>query len=588
MNSKVCIGSTSTQNFDKDLNKDLENNFRTCDKTPYNLVREIACQLDKKSLDELKSILKCKLTEKVINDIKNFARIITDLIKFIKKIDKDNSDKYNQPKNKRTIYNNQVRKITEKDHLIKLIGIYNNNLNKFLNYIKKSYNSNTHTSTILKLKMLHNLRFLCKDNSLKFKEHTPIIIEPIIENNIGVATKRKNYDGLPINDSDLKINSALKINSGIEENIEKHKIIFTIPETTLNTNRSNGVKFGFYDLDEFMSFLKCAIEEANHDQLLYDKYFDFSNNVNGSLILEDYAFSIELKIRHGSKVGRINTTSSKIMYGLTKNNLKKSHITSDILFAFNYPELVEYNDLVTKKIFQLINQKHNDPEFPFCTIQCYRETCGHYNTYSREFNNNKLTCYKCRISEFCKLCEKTYHGNTPCNITVDEQTEIWINDNTKACPNSNCKKRIQKNEGCNHMTCKQCSTHFCWLCNQIYTPNDVSNHYRGMNPYGGCINQIQLNNQGNHIQDQGNHIQDQGNDIHQNDEDDDDIPELEEIFDDLPILEHIDIPLIHFDRINLPNNQDLDMMIALQMELDFDRIEENDMEDIMAESRRNR
>ena len=189
MNSDVCNGSTSTKNFDK-----LENNFRTCDKTPYNLVREIACQLDKlineflteedkKSLDELKSILKCKLTEKVINDIINFARIIKDLIKFIKQIDKDNSDKYNQPKN---IINNhirykiQIRKITEKDHLITLIGIYNNKLNKFLNYIKKSYNSNTHTSTILKLKMLHNLRFLCKDDSLKFKEHTPIIIEPII------------------------------------------------------------------------------------------------------------------------------------------------------------------------------------------------------------------------------------------------------------------------------------------------------------------------------------------------------------------------------------------------------------------------
>ena len=576
MNSKVCIGSTSTENFDKhkDLNKDSENKFRTCDnlrtcdKTPYELVQQIACQLDKlkkkilteedkKSLDELKSILKCKLTEKVINDIINFARIIKDLIKLIKQIDKNNSDKNNQPKNKRTRYNNQVTKIREKEYLIKLIGKYNNNLNKFLNYIKKSYNSNTHTSTILKLKMLHNLRFLCKHDSLKFKEHTPIIIEPIIENNIGVETKRINYDGLPINDSALKINSALKIriyydgllindyalkiNSGIEENIEKHKIIFTIPETTLNTNRSNGVKFGFYDLDEFMSFLKCAIEEATHDQLLYDEYFDFSNNVNGSLILEDYAFSIELKIRHGSKVGRINTTSSKIMHGLTKNNLKKSHITSDILSKFNYPELVEYNDLVTKKIFQLINQKHNDPEFPFCTIQCYRETCGHYNTYSREFNNNKLTCYKCRISEFCKLCEKTYHGNTPCNITVDEQTEIWINDNTKACPNSNCKKRIQKNEGCNHMTCKQCSTHFCWLCNQIYTPNDVSIHYRGMNPYDGCINQIQLNNQGNHIQDQvnniqdqvndilnqGNNIQDQGNDIHQNDEDDDDVPILD-------------------------------------------------------------
>ena len=44
------------------------------------------------------------------------------------------------------------------------------------------------------------------------------------------------------------------------------------------------------------------------------------------------------------------------------------------------------------------------------------------------------------------------------------------------------------------------------------------------------------------------------------------------------------MPLIH-RRFNLANIQYLE--IVLQMELDFDRIEENDMEDIMAEFRRN-
>ena len=581
-------------------------NFGTCDKTLYNLVNKIAVVLNeeyildtssKNPLDpnkingrltqedkqllfnELKNILKCKLTKKVIVNISKFANTINEL----QNLTKIHGDKNSDPK----------IQFKEQQKLRRLIPKYNNMLNIFKNYIRKSYDSNTHNFTKLKIEMLNSLRMLCHDSSLKFKDNTfnqLNINEIITENKNVINTNRLNYDGLPILP-------------------EEHKIVFTIPETIRNKEgtKSNGVLFGFSENLEFKSFLNCAIDEATPDQLLCEEYFDFSNNVFGSVIVEGYIFSINLNVKHGFKVGKINTTSSKIMHWLTNNELKESHITSDKLLSFNYPGLVEYDITVKKKIYQSINQKHNDPEFPLRTIQCYRPNCQHYNIYKKGVNQqgNLLKCTNCRISEFCKLCEKPYHGNTPCDITVDEQTEIWINDNTKACPNPKCKKRIQKNEGCNHMTCKQCSTHFCWLCNQIYTHNDVNNHYRERNPYGGCINQIQLNNQGNHIQDQGNHIQDQGNhiqdqgnDIHQNDEDDDDdVPELEEFFGDLPILEHIDMhmPLNVYDRINLVNIQDLERMIALHLERNIalrlehniDIIEENDMEDIRAEFRRN-
>jgi len=39
---------------------------------------------------------------------------------------------------------------------------------------------------------------------------------------------------------------------------------------------------------------------------------------------------------------------------------------------------------------------------------------------------------------------------------------FWLISNSKKCPN--CRSHIQKNEGCNHMTCSKCKYDFCWVC----------------------------------------------------------------------------------------------------------------------------
>ncbi|EJD52338.1 hypothetical protein AURDEDRAFT_111086 [Auricularia subglabra TFB-10046 SS5] len=44
----------------------------------------------------------------------------------------------------------------------------------------------------------------------------------------------------------------------------------------------------------------------------------------------------------------------------------------------------------------------------------------------------------------------------------DSETANWIKSNTKEC--SKCQSTIEKNGGCNHMTCRKCKHEFCWVC----------------------------------------------------------------------------------------------------------------------------
>ncbi|RYG70191.1 hypothetical protein EON64_00850 [archaeon] len=44
---------------------------------------------------------------------------------------------------------------------------------------------------------------------------------------------------------------------------------------------------------------------------------------------------------------------------------------------------------------------------------------------------------------------------------------LWVAANTKRCPR--CGTAIEKDEGCNHMSCRKCRKEFCWICMQDWT-----------------------------------------------------------------------------------------------------------------------
>ncbi|CAO4375162.1 unnamed protein product [Caenorhabditis nigoni] len=76
-------------------------------------------------------------------------------------------------------------------------------------------------------------------------------------------------------------------------------------------------------------------------------------------------------------------------------------------------------------------------------------------------------------SSFCFSCNQDSHEPVSCRLLVlwtkndqkdDAESFKWILGNTKECPK--CQAPIEKNGGCNHMTCnnKSCRYEFCWLC----------------------------------------------------------------------------------------------------------------------------
>ncbi|KAI9309327.1 hypothetical protein BJ944DRAFT_173160 [Cunninghamella echinulata] len=71
---------------------------------------------------------------------------------------------------------------------------------------------------------------------------------------------------------------------------------------------------------------------------------------------------------------------------------------------------------------------------------------------------------------FCFGCGLFDHQPAICSIVKkwlqkcedDSETANWISAHTKECPK--CHSTIEKNGGCNHMTCRKCRHEFCWVC----------------------------------------------------------------------------------------------------------------------------
>ena len=77
-----------------------------------------------------------------------------------------------------------------------------------------------------------------------------------------------------------------------------------------------------------------------------------------------------------------------------------------------------------------------------------------------------ITCERCETS-FCFKCGDKPHHPATCGDYAEfgklmGSSTFWVKKNAKPCPG--CQAPIEKNDGCNHMTCGKCHQQFCWVC----------------------------------------------------------------------------------------------------------------------------
>ncbi|CAK62789.1 unnamed protein product (macronuclear) [Paramecium tetraurelia] len=110
--------------------------------------------------------------------------------------------------------------------------------------------------------------------------------------------------------------------------------------------------------------------------------------------------------------------------------------------------------LVFKRKYEI----ENDPTKKWCPAQgCDRFIEKDPRTKIVQCQCGSLVCFNCgQLAHQGMLCEDAIQGDFK---------QALVKYLIKYCPK--CKSHIQKNAGCNHMTCN-CSFQFCWACLQPY------------------------------------------------------------------------------------------------------------------------
>lgn len=125
--------------------------------------------------------------------------------------------------------------------------------------------------------------------------------------------------------------------------------------------------------------------------------------------------------------------------------------------------------LLKFKNYELRSFVESNPYTRWCPGRGCERVAYALSPAAMESEGSVAHCDACEI-RFCLVCGEEPHAPANCKGLAkwnekcrnESETANWILANTKSCPK--CYSRIEKNQGCNHMTCQKCRFEFCWIC----------------------------------------------------------------------------------------------------------------------------
>ncbi len=134
----------------------------------------------------------------------------------------------------------------------------------------------------------------------------------------------------------------------------------------------------------------------------------------------------------------------------------------DVQLAASAETFVKYDRLAMHNLLS------SEEEFAWCL----RPNCG--SGQLNVENSDFMICASCDYRQCLKhkvewhkgeTCEQyEYRTSGQQQREEEAKTNAMIDSVSKTCPGEGCGWRIQKTDGCDHMTCKKCRHQFCWEC----------------------------------------------------------------------------------------------------------------------------
>jgi hypothetical protein len=195
-----------------------------------------------------------------------------------------------------------------------------------------------------------------------------------------------------------------------------------------------------------------------------------------------------------------NAANGKAVVSLLKEHRCNKYFMADdpnLLSAFTPDQLTQWNATVERMRINLLREKYGREYVNFCP----NKNCKHCSEpfmdkivmdaltgkLTSAVHFNKRSCPECETSWCLECGQQPYHDRKICQGPVEKLNEIFKDlegeereqamAEVRICPNKNCQVVVYRDGGCDHLHCKQCSTHFCYRCRGTLDP-DINRTYK--------------------------------------------------------------------------------------------------------------